>query len=73
MKKKLFVTVNDWVSWGGSEKLWVDLAHYLFTEHNCSIGVSIKKWDTVHPNLAELFKRSNVYERSTISSRASRY
>lgn len=43
MKKLLFITLNDHVSWGGSEELWSKTALKLCNSHDVSILV--KKWD----------------------------
>lgn len=51
----LFVTTNQWTSWGGSEVLWRDVAKICY-EKGHNIYLSIKKWDRLPDEISSIFK-----------------
>jgi len=43
MKKIAFITINEWMPWGGSEELWSQTALRMAGE-DFVVGVSVVKW-----------------------------
>ena len=61
MKKILFVAANPWTDWGGSEKLWSFTAKHLLKEKPVKVGVLMKKWEAINPELKELLDACEVF------------
>jgi glycosyltransferase involved in cell wall biosynthesis len=67
MKKVLFVTVNDWVTWGGSEVLWAK-ACLIALEENFNVSVCLKKWPQRPEFVQKLSEKGAIlYERNMVN------
>ena len=57
MKKLLFTSLNDHVSWGGSEELWSKTALLLLNDFD--VTILVKKWNPEAKQIKEL--RDKMY------------
>ncbi|HNP68248.1 MAG TPA: glycosyltransferase family 4 protein [Aequorivita sp.] len=57
MKKILFTSLNDHVSWGGSEELWSKSAIHLSKKNQ--VTVLVKKWDP-EPKAIQVLKKEGI-------------
>jgi len=59
-KTLLFIPSNTWTNWGGSERMWVELA-LLYQQKGDRIAVYTKQWKDVPKPLQQLYAACSVY------------